>query len=42
MKPVIIYAQLEGVPFYELCGFDESGSPFHEAGIKHIKMRKQL
>ena len=42
VKQVIIHAQLEVVPFYKSCGFDESGLPFREAGIKHIKMRKQL
>ena len=42
VQQVIIHAQLEVVPFYKLCGFDEFGSPFREAGIKHIKMRKQL
>ena len=42
VQQVIIHAQLEVVPFYKLCGFDELGLPFKEAGIKHIKMRKQL
>jgi predicted GNAT family N-acyltransferase len=42
VQQVIIHAQLEVVPFYKLCGFDESGLPFQEAGIKHIKMRKRL
>jgi len=42
VQQVIIHAQLEVVPFYKLCGFDELGSPFQEAGIKHIKMRKQV
>jgi len=42
VRQVIIHAQLEVVPFYKLCGFDESGLPFQEAGIKHIKMRKLL
>jgi predicted GNAT family N-acyltransferase len=42
VQQVIIHAQLEVVPFYKLCGFDELGLPFWEAGIKHIKMRKQL
>jgi len=42
VQQVIIHAQLEVVPFYKLCGFDESGSPFREAGIEHIKMRKRL
>ena len=42
VQQVIIHAQLEVVPFYKLCGFDEFGLPFQEAGIKHIKMRKQI
>ena len=42
MQQVIIHAQLEVVSFYKLCGFDQFGSPFREAGIKHIKMRKQV
>ena len=42
VQQVIIHAQLEIVPFYKLCGFDELGSPFWEAGIKHMKMRKQI
>jgi len=42
VRQVIIHAQLEVVPFYKLYGFDELGLPFREAGIKHIKMRKQL
>jgi predicted GNAT family N-acyltransferase len=42
VQQVIIHAQLEVVPFYKLCGFDELGLPFQEAGIEHIKMRKQL
>jgi len=42
VQQVIIHAQLEVVPFYKLCGFDELGLPFQEAGIKHIEMRKQV
>lgn len=42
VQQVIIHAQLEVVPFYKLCGFDELGLPFREAGIKHIKMCKRL
>jgi len=40
VRQVIIHAQFEVIPFYKLCGFDELGLPFQEAGIKHIKMRK--
>jgi predicted GNAT family N-acyltransferase len=42
VQQVIIHAQFEIVPFYKLYGFDELGLPFQEAGIKHVKMRKQL
>jgi predicted GNAT family N-acyltransferase len=42
VQQVIIHAQLEVVPFYKSCGFDEFGSPFREAGIKHMKMRKRV
>jgi len=42
VQQVIIHAQLEVVPFYKLCGFDEFGLPFWEAGIKHIEMRKRI
>jgi predicted GNAT family N-acyltransferase len=42
VQHIIIHAQIDVVPFYKLCGFDEVGSPFWEAGIQHIKMRKQL
>jgi predicted GNAT family N-acyltransferase len=42
VQQVIIHAQFEAAPFYKLCGFDEFGLPFQEAGIKHVKMRKQL
>jgi hypothetical protein len=38
----ILDPQLEVAPFYKSCGFQEVGLPFREAGIKHIKMRKQL
>ena len=42
VQQIIIHAQLEVVPFYKLCGFDEVGLPFREAGIKHIEMRKKF
>ena len=37
---VVLHAQYSVVVFYKSCGFEESGSPFWEAGIKHIKMQK--
>jgi len=39
---VVLHAQYSVVAFYKSCGFEESGSPFWEAGIKHIKMQRQL
>ena len=42
VQQVIVHAQLAVVPFYKSCGFHPVGLPFQEAGIKHIKMRKQL
>jgi predicted GNAT family N-acyltransferase len=42
VQQVIIHAQLDVVPFYKLCGFDELGLPFQEASMKHIEMRKQV
>ena len=42
VEQVVIHAQYLVVAFYESCGFEKSGSPFWEAGIKHIKMQRQL
>ncbi len=41
VKQVILHAQYPVVAFYKSCGFEESGSPFWEAGIKHMKMGRQ-
>ncbi len=41
-KQIILHAQYGMAPFYRSCGFEKSGSPFWEAGIKHIKMQKRL
>ena len=38
IKQVVLHAQYTVVEFYKSCGFKESGEPFFEAGIKHIKM----
>ena len=35
---VFLHAQHTVINFYKSRGFSESGSPFYEAGIKHIKM----
>jgi predicted GNAT family N-acyltransferase len=42
LEQVLLHAQYEVVAFYKSCGFEESGLPFWEAGIKHIKMQKRL
>lgn len=42
IQQAIIHVQFEVVPFYKSCGFNELGSPFQEAGIKHTNMREQL
>lgn len=42
VEQVVLHAQCSAVTFYKSCGFEESGVPFWEVGIKHIKMQKQL
>lgn len=42
IQRVVLHAQSGVVAFYKSCGFDESGLPFWEAGIKHVKMQKRL
>jgi len=42
IEQVFLHAQCSAVAFYKSCGFEESGAPFWEVGIKHIKMQKQL
>lgn len=37
-KYVFLHAQHTVIDFYKSCGFSEVGTPFYEAGIKHIKM----
>jgi predicted GNAT family N-acyltransferase len=37
----ILHAQYQVIDFYKACGFHESGQPFQEAGIKHVKMEMQ-
>jgi len=39
---IVLHAQCPVAAFYKSCGFVESGSPFFEAGIKHIKMQRRL
>ena len=42
VEQLILHAQYSVIAFYKSCGFEETGSPFWEAGIKHIKMQRQL
>ena len=42
VEQMVLHAQYPAVNFYKSCGFEESGPPFWEAGIKHIKMARQL
>ena len=42
VEEVVLHAQYSVVAFYKSCGFRESGLPFCEVGIKHIKMQKRL
>ena len=40
VEKIVLHAQHEVVGFYKKCGFEESGLPFSEAGIKHTKMER--
>ncbi|UCG10636.1 MAG: GNAT family N-acetyltransferase [Dehalococcoidia bacterium] len=42
VEKVILHAQCRATAFYKSCGYQETGTPFWEVGIKHIKMQKQL
>lgn len=42
VKKVILHAQCRAIAFYKSCGYQETGTPFWEVDIKHIKMQKQL
>ena len=42
VERVSLHAQCVAAAFYRSCGFEEIGSTFWEAGIKHIKMQKQI
>ena len=39
---IFLHAQHAAVDFYRSCGFSESGSPFYEVGIKHVKMEMEI
>ena len=42
IEHVILYAQCVATVFYKSCGFEETGLPFWDAGIKHIEMQLWL
>ena len=42
VEQLILHAQYPAIAFYKSCGFEETGTPFWEAGIKHIKMVKVI
>mgnify|MGYP001230051308 CR=1 FL=1 len=42
LQTIMLNAQFQVVGFYVSNGYVKSGSPFMEAGIKHIQMAKQL
>ncbi|HBB33073.1 MAG TPA: GNAT family N-acetyltransferase [Cyanobacteria bacterium UBA8803] len=42
MKEVIVHAQEYVKGFYQQLGFEQVGEGFAEAGIGHVKMRKQF
>ncbi len=39
---VFLHAQNSAVGFYRSCGFRDTGEPFMEAGIEHVKMELNL
>ena len=39
---LVLHAQHSITAFYKSCGFQATGLPFIEAGIKHTKMTKQI
>ena len=42
IRKVVLHAQYSSVAFYKSCGFAESGVPFNEAGIRHLRMEREL
>lgn len=42
MSKVVLHAQHSAIAFYKSCGFVESGTPFYEAGITHLRMEMEL
>jgi len=42
VEQLVLHAQYAVIAFYKSCGFEETGPPFLEVGIKHIKMQRQI
>jgi predicted GNAT family N-acyltransferase len=42
VEKIVLPAQHDAVEFYKKCGFEQSGLPLWEAGIKHIRMERRL
>lgn len=42
IRRAVLHAQYSSVAFYKSCGFIELGMPFNEAGIKHLRMEREL
>lgn len=42
IEHIILHAQCVAIPFYKSCGFEETGLPFWDAGIKHIETQLWL
>lgn len=41
-KKVLLNAQISAMPFYEKLGYVSFGTPFDDAGILHMQMKKNL
>jgi predicted GNAT family N-acyltransferase len=42
IEQAFLHSQYAVTGFYRACGYKETGPPFWEAGIKHIKMQRRL
>jgi len=42
VKRIELHAQSPVIGFYKKCGFEETGLPFLEADIQHIRMEKDI
>lgn len=41
-EEVVLHSQYDAVEFYKSCGFEQTGAPFWEAGVKHLRMERRL